>query len=187
MPPTRGVRSSTMRKERGEHSSAESEDREALRNVFEDICDRAREVFVRDGAHAPLLLVLTRLGLAVARIDMDPAVDREPIARMIRESITKTPITGGDRPDYDEPLAVILASEAWMVEYDEREAEETAKLPPRLHPRRKEILQVTLRSKIASFSRNWPIVREGENVTIGEAKDLGGEGMESVWDIILTG
>jgi hypothetical protein len=174
-----------MAKENAEHSDERAADEEAFRAVFENVCARAREVFSRDEGHPPILLVLTRLGLAVANIDMEPTADREPVARLIRQSIINTPMAGSAA--HDEPLAVILASEAWMVEYDPKEREEMTLLPPRLHPGRKEVLQVTLRSMTVSFSRNWSIVREPGKVTLGEEKNLTGEGMKSVWDVILTG
>jgi hypothetical protein len=131
--------------------------------------------------------VLTRLGIALIPVEMEEGAEREPIARAIRENILRTAIKADGEPVYDEPFAVILASEAWMVEYDEKEDDLTAELPPRLHPRRKEILQVTLRTQELSFSRNWPIIRRRKSVGLGEPVDLGGKGMTSVWDIILTG
>jgi hypothetical protein len=168
-------------------SEKESSDREIYKAIFEHVCTQASERFKERGAHEPLLLVLTRLGVALIPIEMEEGAEREPIARSIRENIRRTAINAGGEPVYDEPLAVILASEAWMVEYDEGEDDLTAQLPPRLHPRRKEILQVTLRTRELSFSRNWPIIRKSRSVRLGERVDLGGEGMESVWDLILTG
>ncbi len=175
-------------KERPEHSDIGQEpaDREAYEALFETICAQAKESFLRRGSHEPMLLVLTRLGLAMVRVEFPEGFDREPIARSIGENIRRTAIKTNDEPVYDEPLAVILASEAWMVEYDETEDRATTQLPPRLHPRRKEILQVTLRTTDTSFSRNWPIIRKRRKASLGEPVDLSGEGMESVWDAILT-
>ena len=132
-----------------------------------------------------MLLVLTHFGVALIPIDMEEGAEREPIARAIRENILRTAVKADGETVFDSPQAVILASEAWMVEYDPNEGDPTSQLPPRLHPRRKEILQVTLRTKELSFSRNWPIVRKRTRVRLGEPVDLGGEGMVSVWDIIL--
>lgn len=165
----------------------ESSDREIYRAIFEHVCGQASERFNERGAHEPLLLVLTRLGIALIPIEMEEGAEREPIAHAIRENILRTAVDANGETVFDEPQAVILASEAWMVEYDLSEGEEASRLPPRLHPRRKEILQVTLRTTDLSFSRNWPIVREPTSVKLGEPVDLGGEGMESVWDIILKG
>ncbi len=178
-----------MPKEREAKSESDqpSPEREALEVLFEGICEGTRNSFLRDGSLEPRLLVLTRTGLAAVYINFEEGFDREPVARQIGESIRRTAIRVDDDPVYDEPMAVILASEAWMVRYDPKEGEDISDLPPRLHPRRKEILQVTLRTRELSFSRNWPIVRRRKKVSLGEPKDLGGEGMESVWDIILTG
>jgi hypothetical protein len=165
----------------------QSSDREIYKAIFEHVCAQASERFNERGAHEPLLLVLSRLGIALIPIEMDEGAEREPIARAIRENICRTAIKANGETVYDEPLAVILASEAWMVEYEADEHKEMAQLPPRLHPRRKEILQVTLRTRQLSFSRNWPILRKRRMVTLGDASDLGGEGTESIWDVILTG
>ena len=178
-----------MSREREDHSESaeQSQEREALRALFEEICDRAQETFLRKGSHEPILLVLTRLGLVAVHADFDDGFAREPVARDIRERIRSTVIDIDDEPVQDEPRAVILAAEAWMVEYDPNEGEQMAELPPRLDPRRKEILQVLLRTKELSFCRTWPIVRRRAKVGLGEPSDLSAEGMESVWDIILTG
>lgn len=178
-----------MSKERGDHSESpeQSQGRDALRRLFEEICDRVWTAFLRKGSHEPLLLILTRLGLAVVHADFEDGFPREPIARDIRERIRSAMIDTDDGPVQDEPMAVILAAEAWMVEYDPNEGDELAELPPRLHPKRKEILQVLLRTKELSFCRTWPIVRRRRKVSLGAPSDLSGEGMESVWDIILTG
>jgi hypothetical protein len=174
------------RKEDHPESTDESQEREVLRQVFEGICDSTREGFLRDGSLEPRLIVLTRMGLAVIDINFEEGFDRELVARSIGETIRRTPVIVDDEPTYDEPMAVILAAEAWMVEYDPEEAETMQEMPPRLHPRRQEILQVTLRSRGVSFSRNWPIVREEDSVSLGASNDLGAEGMESVWDLIFT-
>ena len=174
--------------ERSEQSGDnESTDREIYESIFEHVCTQASERFKERGAHEPLLLVLTRSGIALIPIEMEEGSEREPIARAIRENIRRSVIEADGGTVYDEPEAVILASEAWMVEYDKDEPGESSQLPPRLHPRRKEILQVTLRTRELSFSRNWPIIRKRRSVRLGEPVDLGGEGMESVWDVILTG
>ena len=165
------------------------EDHEFLAALFEEVCEDTKENFLTEGERPALLFVVTRLGAAVIRGDWDPDVDKEAIARSIHDSICRTAIKTGSEPVYDEPLAVLLIAEAWMVEFDEEETRRYPDeyVPPRLHPRRREILMVTFRTKNLSFSRNWPILRQGDNVALGEAKDLSGEGMESVWDIILTG
>jgi len=165
----------------------ESSERDTYEAIFEHVCVQASERFKERGAHEPLLLVLTRLGVALIPIDMEEGAEREPIARAIRENILRTAVDVDGETVFDEPQAVILASEAWMVEYDPSEGNAKSQLPPRLHPRRKEILQVTLRTRALSFSRNWPIIRKSSEVRLGEASDLGAEGMESVWDVILTG
>jgi len=167
--------------------SNESSERDTYEAIFEHVCTQASERFKERGAHEPLLLVLTRLGIALVPIEIEEGAEREPIARAIRQNILKTAVKVDNETVFDEPQAVILASEAWLVEYDPNERVAMSQLPPRLHPRRKEILQVTLRTKEISFSRNWPIVRERSSVSLGEPVDLGGEGMESVWDIILNG
>jgi hypothetical protein len=164
-----------------------SSERAIYEAIFEHVCSQASERFEERGAHEPLLLVLTRFGVALVPIEMEEGAEREPIARAIRENILGTAVKADGETVFDEPQAVILASEAWMVEYDPTEGDTTTQLPPRLHPRRKEILQVTLRTADLSFSRNWPIVRESGRVGLGAPVDLGGEGMESVWDIILKG
>lgn len=155
--------------------------------VFEETCDRAREAFIRRGSHEPLLLVLTRFGLVAVHADFEDGFAREPVARGVRESILGTVVETDNGPVRDEPMALILAAEAWMVEYDPDEGEAMSDLPPRLHRRRKEVLQVLVRSKNVSFCRTWPIVRRRDEVTVGEPSELSGEGMNSVWDIILTG
>lgn len=178
-----------MAKEREDHleSSESSAEREVLHELFEGICENTQAGFLREGSFEPRLIVLTRMGIALIDVNFEVGFDREIVAREIGERIRATAINVEDEPVYDEPMAVILAAEAWLVEYDPGEGEEMSDLPPRLHPRRKEILQVTLRSRESSFSRNWPIVRKAKEVTLGEANDLGAEGMESVWDLILTG
>jgi hypothetical protein len=165
----------------------ESSEREIYEAIFEHVCEQASERFTERGAHEPLLLVLTRFGVGLIPIDLEEGAEREPIARAIRENIRRTAVKVDGETVFDEPQAVVLASEAWMVEYDPTEGDAATQLPPRLHPRRKEILQVTLRTTDLSFSRNWPIVRESGRVGLGTPVDLGGEGMESVWDIILKG
>jgi hypothetical protein len=162
-------------------------EREAFGELFETICGRAHEAFLRTGAHEPMLLVVTKLGMGLINIDIDPGTPREPIAREIGERIRHNAIRVDDEMVFDEPLAIILSAEAWMVEYDPNEPSETASLPPRLHPRREEILQVLLRSKNVSFCRTWKIKRGGDQVELESPKDLSGEGMECVWDLILTG
>jgi len=159
-------------------------EREALEGLFEGICEGTRKTFLREGTFEPRLLILTRTGLAVVYLDFEEGFDREAVAREIGSRIRRTAIRINDEPIYDEPMAVILTSEAWMVEYDEEEDARTAELPPRLHPRRKEILQVTLRTRELSFSRNWPIERTKKKVKLGDPTDP--QGMESVWDNILT-
>ncbi len=178
-----------MSNERTEHRDSHSDgsECETLRALFESICEKAKDGFLERGEHAPVFFILTRLGIVMIPGTWEPDVDKEAIARSIRRAICDTLIQTNGEPVQDEPTAVILASEAWMVVLDENEPDATAELPPRLHPRRKEILQVTLRSRAASFCRNWPIVREGDNVTLGSPTDLDAEHMESVWDIILTG
>jgi len=176
-----------MTERKDQSGGNESSEREIYESIFEHVCTQASERFKERGAHEPLLLVLTRLGIALIPIDMEEGAEREPIARAIRENIVRTAVKVDNETIFDEPQAVILASEAWMVEYDPSERVTTRQLPPRLHPRHKEILQVTLRTTEFSFSRNWPIVRERTSVSLGEPMDLGGEGMESVWDIILKG
>ncbi len=178
-----------MPNERTEHgdSHSDSSERETLRALFESMCEKARDSFLERGEHASVFFILTRLGIVMIPWSWEPDVDKEAIARSIRQAIRGTLIQTNGEGVQDEPTAVILVSEAWMVVFDENEAPETMELPPRLHPRRKEILQVTLRSKTASFCRNWPIVRDGDTVTLGSPADLDAEGMESVWDIIFTG
>jgi hypothetical protein len=176
-----------MTERREQSKDAESSERETYEAIFEHVCTQASERFKEHGAHEPLLLVLTRLGVALIPIEMEEGAEREPIARAIRENICRTAIKADGEIVNDEPEAVILASEAWMVEYDKDEDQLTATLPPRLHPRRREILQVTLRTRELSFCRNWPIVRKRRKVSLGRADDLSGKGMQSVWDIILTG
>lgn len=172
--------------ERDASSNAEQE-RKAYRELFDTVCGRARESFLRTGAHEPMLLVVTRLGMGLIHVDIEPDTPREPIAREIGERVRRTAIRTNGETIFDEPLAIILSAEAWMVEYDPDEPQETASLPPRLHPRREEILQVLLRSREASFCRTWKINREGDKVELGPPHDLSGEGMECVWDLILTG
>ncbi len=172
--------------ERNESSNA-GDEREAFRALFETICSRARETFLKTRAHEPMLLVVTKLGMGLINIDIDPDTPREPIAKEIGDRIRRNAIRVDDETIFDEPLAIILSAEAWMVEYDPDEPRETASLPPRLHPRREEILQVLLRSKDISFCRTWKIKREGDQVELESPKDLSGEGMECVWDLILTG
>jgi len=180
-----------MSGEREQHRDIDIEqepDEELLRGLFEGICRRTTESFLEEGGHAPIFIILTRLGLALIPADWDPDIDREAMARSIGRMIRSTTIRGGDEPVYDKPIAVILASEAWMVEMDleENRRYPDGYVPPRLDPRRREILQVTLRSKAVSFSKNWSILRDGDSVTLGPVQDVG-DGMESVWDIILTG
>ena len=172
--------------ERDDQSNVEQES-EGYRALFETMCAKARETFLKDGAQEPLLLVITRLGMGLVHINFDPDMPREPVAREIGERIRRTAIETAGETVLDEPLALILAAEAWMVEYDKDEPQETLLLPPRLHPRRQEILQVLLRSTYLSLCRTWKIERYGDRVALGPANELSGEGMECVWDLILTG
>lgn len=179
-----------MANEREDHHSEsidESQEREALRSIFEKTCDRARETFLQKGSHEALLFVLTRFGMVAVNADFEDGFAREPVARRIREEIMDTVVETQHGPVRDEPMALILAAEAWMVERDPDEGEAMSDLPPRLHPGRKEVLQVLVRSRNVSFCRTWPIERRQGKVELGEASELSGEGMQSVWDIILTG
>ena len=124
-------RGPNMTERRDQPGGNESSEREIYESIFEHVCTQASERFKERGAHEPLLLVLTRLGIALIPIDMVEGAEREPIARAIRENIVRTAVKVDNEKIFDEPQAVILASEAWMVEYDPSERVTTSQLPPR--------------------------------------------------------
>src|SRR5437879_931588 len=98
-----------MTERREQSGRNESGEREIYERIFEHVSTQASERFKERGAHEPLLLVLTRLGIALIPIEMEEGAEREPIAQAIRENICRTAIKADGETVYDEPLAVILA------------------------------------------------------------------------------
>jgi len=166
---------------------AEGADPEVYEALFEFICEETKGNFLREGECGPSLIVLTKLGLTSISLEgVDPSFDRTLLAKGIGDDIRSVAINVEGKLTYDKPMAVILASEAWVVDYDKNEYPEMSKLPPRLHPKRKEILQVMLRTPDLSFCRNWPIENDQGIRRLGDEQNLPTDEMISPWVAILT-
>lgn len=124
----------------------------------------SKHIMEKYGSHPPVLFLLGDDGVTEMVDLSDYIEDKDMMALMIRSYQAQEGINGS-----------VLLTEAWVVQHDKNSPEGKyiaehgyPEMTPSESPDRKEVLFYMIETKFGNFAAQAPIMREGNEVTVGE-------------------
>lgn len=135
------------------------------RKIVEDIVNTAKNIFAKEGHLVPVALLSRNGNGIVVNLAFDNQEMKEQSMKMVREMCAVGLMD-----------CVVTVSECWLVEVNRGVTEPMdieLDMPPSMHPDRKETVVIFFEYKNPKPHAGIitiPIIRDGENAFLGEAK-----------------
>ena len=137
---------------------------EMLKEIFNDLCKSAVNIFHSEEEVAPFIFIFPRNGGTVPVIPIKE--DKEAVSKFVQYTCRKVGAIAG-----------AIISEAWAVTLDKDRIWDGT--PPSKRLDRVEILQVSLCSKSVNRMKSWKIIRNGKTKSLEDYGDLFTDRVES--------